>query len=40
MLSRRAFLQTTGAGAAAARLLDVTDTADAAPALAQAQRPR
>src|SRR3954469_13506990 len=37
MLSRRAFLQTTGAGAVAARLVDVTDTVDAAPALAQAQ---
>src|SRR4051812_5176599 len=37
MLSRRAFLQTTGAGAVAARLVDVTDTAHAAPALAQAQ---
>ena len=37
MLSRRAFLQTTGAGAVAARILDVTDPAEAAPALAQAQ---
>src|SRR3954471_22573174 len=37
MLSRRAFLQTTGAGAVAARLLDVTATTDAAPALAHAQ---
>src|SRR6476659_4949310 len=37
MLSRRAFLQTTGAGAVAARLLDVTDVAAADPATAQAQ---
>ena len=36
MLSRRSFLQTTGAGAVAARLRGVTDPADA-PALAQAQ---
>src|SRR4051812_18120457 len=40
MLSRRAFLQTTGAGAVAARLLDVTGTTDAAPALAHAQATR
>src|SRR4051812_19377350 len=37
MLTRRAFLQTTGAGAVAARLVDVAGAADAAPALAQAQ---
>jgi hypothetical protein len=37
MLSRRSFLQTTGAGAVAARLLGVTDPADAAPALAPPQ---
>jgi arylsulfatase A-like enzyme len=37
MLSRRAFLQTTGARGLAAWLLDVTGTADAAPALAHAQ---
>src|SRR6185436_14963186 len=36
MLSRRSFLQTTGAGAFAARL-GRTDFADAAPTLAQAQ---
>src|SRR6185312_3129068 len=37
MLSRRAFLQTSGAGAVATRLLGVTDSADAAPTLPQAQ---
>jgi hypothetical protein len=37
MLSRRSFLQTTGAGAFAARLLGVTNSADAAPAVAHAQ---
>ena len=37
MLSRRAFLQTAGAGAVATRLLGVTDRADASPALAHAQ---
>jgi arylsulfatase A-like enzyme len=37
MLSRRSFLQTTGAGAVAARLVGVTGPADAAPAPAQAQ---
>src|SRR4026209_2071110 len=38
MLSRRSFLQATGAGAFAARLLGVTEPAEAVPALAQAQR--
>ena len=37
MLSRRAFLQTSGAGAVATRLLGGTDPADAAPTLPQAQ---
>jgi arylsulfatase len=37
MLSRRSFLQTTGAGAVATRLLGTTDSAQAAPALPQAQ---
>jgi hypothetical protein len=37
MLSRRAFLQTTGAGAFATRLFGVTSSAEAAPTLAQAQ---
>src|SRR6476620_6263448 len=36
MLSRRSFLQTTGAGAVAARLLGVTGAADAAPSRGQA----
>src|SRR5258708_5115108 len=37
MLSRRAFLQTTGAGAYAARLLGVSAPAEAASAYAEAQ---
>ena len=37
MLSRRGFLQTTGAGAFVTRLLSAADSADAAPALPQAQ---
>src|SRR3954466_14769060 len=37
MLSRRAFLQTTGAGAVATRLLCATESAEAAPVIAQAQ---
>ena len=37
MLSRRAFLQTTGAGAVATRLLASTESVEAAPVQAQAQ---
>src|SRR6185436_1222820 len=37
MLSRRTFLQTTGAGALATRLLGATESVAAAPALEQAQ---
>src|ERR1700752_936976 len=39
MLSRRAFLQTTGAGAVAARFLDITDSASAMPQAQAAQKP-
>jgi arylsulfatase A-like enzyme len=37
MLSRRSFLQTTGAGTVVARLLGTADSAEAAPAVAQTQ---
>ena len=37
MLSRRSFLQTTGAGAVATRLLGTTESVEAVPVLAQAQ---
>ena len=37
MLSRRAFLKTTGAGAVATRLLGASESVEAAPAAAQAQ---
>jgi hypothetical protein len=37
MVTRRSFLQTTGAGAFASRLFGVTSSAEAPPTLAQAQ---